>query len=465
MLKEKKKVYINLAIIIVLALLAGNFVFPQPLNKGIDYFNKKFSLHLPHFFDIPFRLGLDLKGGSRLIYRADLSSINKKDYDQSMQGLRDVIERRVNLFGVGEPVVQTETGGGEYRLTVELAGVYDVKKAIDMIGKTPYLEFKEQRTQEETDKILADQKVLESKKIAELSDAEKAILLTDPYFTVTNLTGRYLKNAELTFDQTTYKPLIIIHFNDDGSKVFETLTEKNVGKPLAIYIDGVLISAPRVQEKIAGGTAQITGSFSITEARELVRNLNAGALPVPVSLISQETVGATLGVVSLEKSLKAAMLGFLAVVIFMIVIYRFSGLLASLALLLYVFLLLTVFKLVPVTLSLAGIGGFVLSIGMAVDANVLIFARMREEIKSGKSFSAAVEEGFVRAWPSIRDSNLTTLIIGFILFFFGTSFVKGFALTLNLGILFSMFSAVFVTKTLLKCFEGTKLEKIKFIWP
>jgi len=255
-----------------------------------------------------------------------------------------------------------------------------------------------------------------------------------------------------------------LEFNDEGAKIFEELTEKNVGKILAIYIDGIPISTPVVQEKISGGKAQITGQFTIDEAKNLARNLSAGALPAPITLISQQTVGPILGKISLEQSLKAGIFGFLSILLFMILFYRLPGILASLALGIYVALILSLFKIIPVTLTLAGIGGFILSIGMAVDANILIFSRMREELSSGKSFSVALEEGFRRAWPAIRDGNLTTLIVAAILFGFGTSFVKGFALTLSLGILISMFSAIFITRNFLNIFIGTKLEKINWLW-
>jgi len=255
-----------------------------------------------------------------------------------------------------------------------------------------------------------------------------------------------------------------LQFNDEGAKIFEELTAKNVGKPLAIYIDQTIISAPVVQEKISGGRAQITGSFTVEEARDLVRNLNAGALPVPIKLISQQNVGPTLGKISLEQSLKAGILGFLGVILFMILFYRFPGILASLALIIYIILALAVFKLLPVTLTLAGIAGFLLSIGMAVDANILIFSRMREELSQQKTFSTAVEEGFRRAWPSIRDSNFNSLIVCAILFGFATSFIKGFALTLAIGILISLFSAIFITRMFLRIFIGTRLEKIKWFW-
>ena len=448
----KKKVYIIVAFIFILAFFAVNFSYPQLLN-------------LPRIPDVPFKLGLDLQGGTHLVYEADLANIEKDDRRVSMQGLRDVIERRVNLFGVQEPVVQVQEAGEHYRLIVELAGVKDPAQAIEMIGETPYLEFKEQRSEEETQLILDKYEEIKDMELEQASEVpDWHLAFEDPYFKQTPLTGQYLKKAELGFDQTAYVPLVLIEFDDEGSRIFEELTEKNIGKILAIYIDHAAISTPTVQSKISGGKAQITGDFTVEEARSLARNLNAGALPVPINLISQQTVGPTLGAISLEKSLRAGALGFLAIIIFMIIFYRIPGFLASVALIIYISLALTVFKLVPVTLTLAGIGGFILSVGMAVDANVLIFSRMREELRQGKDLNQAIEDGFNRAWPSIRDGNVTTLIVAAILFSFGTSFIKGFALTLSLGILISMFSAIIISKNFLRFFIQTKLEKVRWLW-
>jgi preprotein translocase subunit SecD len=448
---SKKKVYFIVLGILVLAFLAGNLVYPQLLK-------------FPKFPEVPFKLGLDLQGGTHLIYEADLSQVEKEDYTSSMQGLRDVIERRVNLFGVEEPVVQTQETAGTYKLIVELAGIKDPAEAIEMIGQTPYLEFMKERPAEEVEKIQEKRQEVEGKSVEEMQSIEDWELAFEDVFEPTGLTGKYLEKAEVGFDQTTSRPLILLQFNSEGADLFEEITTENVGKVLAIYIDGMPISAPTVQEPISGGKAQITGDFALEEARTLARNLNAGALPVPITLISQQSVGPTLGAISLKESLKAGIIGFLAVIVFMVLFYRLPGLLASLALIIYIAFLLSLFKVIPVTLTLAGIGGFILSIGMAVDANVLIFARMKEELKAGKSFGQVVEEGFNRAWPSIRDGNLTTLIVAAILFSFGTSFVKGFALTLSLGILISMFSAIVITKNFLKCFINTRLDKIKWLW-
>ena len=382
------------------------------------------------------------------------------------------------MFGVSEPVVQIQ---GQDRLLVELPGVTNVEQAIQMIGQTPYLEFDEQRTAEESQPILD--------KIKEIQDAQAAgqdiskidnwqSALENPYFKPTDLTGKYLTKATVAFDQTTYRPQIQLQFNDEGAKLFEEITARNVKKPLAIFLDGASIIdtsgdgvidssdlyAPIVQDKITGGKAVITGDMSNQTATSLASRLNSGALPVKIGApISQETVGPTLGTVSLQKSLVAALYGLLAVIIFMVVFYRFPGLLASLALVVYVALVLSIFKLIPVTLTLAGIGGFVLSVGMAVDANILIFARMREEIKAGRDMAGAIDEGFKRAWPSIRDSNFNSLIVCVILFFVATSFIKGFAFTLALGIIVSMFSAIFITRILLQVFVGRWAKKAKWL--
>jgi len=448
----KKKVYLILIFVLVISFIAGIFDYPVYFNKGIDYLNEKTSLELPYFPERNFKLGLDLQGGSHLVYEADLSQIKEKDHGSVMAGLRDVIERRVNLFGVSEPIVQTEVAGGDYRLIVELAGVKNISDAINMIGETPFLEFKEPKPEYE--------EIMEHNiEVYETGEGD----WKEP-FQSTILTGKYLEEARLGFDNITSEPTVVLKFNEEGSEIFKELTERNIGKPLPIFIDGEIISSPTVEEAIPGGEARISGKFTRDEAQKLVQNLNAGALPVPINMISQQTVGPTLGERSLDKSLKAGAIGFLAIILFMIIFYRFPGFLASISLLIYVAIVLALFKLIPVTLTLAGIAGFILSIGMAIDANVLIFSRMREERKMGKKFSEVVEEGFSRAWPSIKDSNFTTLIVALILFFFGTSFVKGFAFTLGLGILVSLFSAVFVTRSFLRVFVNTRFENWEKIW-
>ncbi len=403
--------------LVVLGVLAGYFVYP------------KFGI--VSWLNIPLRLGLDLKGGVHLTYRADVS----KAGPEALEGIRDVIERRINIYGVSEPVVRTEQVLGEDRLSVQLAGVFNVEEAIQLIGETPLLEFR-----------------------IENPNASTSTLEADPYaiFLQTELTGQYLKSAKMEFDQTTGVPYISIQFDDTGAEIFERITGENIGKTIAIFLDGAPISVPVVRDKISGGSAQITGQFTLEEARTLARRLNSGALPVPIELISQERVEPAKGAAALTQSFFAGIVGFLFVIVFMIIWYRLPGLVAVVALLIYVSLSLSLFKLAGVTLTTAGIAGFVLSIGMAVDANILIFERMKEELRRGKTLSAAVEEGFVRAWTSVRDSNISSLITAFILWYFGTESVKGFALTLGLGIVVSMFSAIVITRTFLRAIHSRK---------
>ncbi|MFH0923483.1 MAG: protein translocase subunit SecD [Candidatus Falkowbacteria bacterium] len=445
--------------IFLLAIFAGFIIYPVVWDRPVDWINaqknKSAALktipNIPQFFKLPFRLGLDLQGGTHLVYEANLANIEKGKYTDSMQGVRDVIERRVNLFGVAEPLVQVDTVGSHYRLIVELAGVKDIHQAISMIGETPSLDFREERSQVETEAII--------EKYNALPPEQQKTFSEDPYFIPTELTGKYLKNSTLQFDPNTNEPQVGLEFNDEGAKLFEEITSRNVGKRLAIYLDGSPISTPRVNEAISGGKAQITGNFKYDEAKQLVQRLNAGALPVPIKLISQQSIGASLGQQSLQQSLFAGVMGILAIILFMIGWYRLPGIMAVLALIIYSAIVLMIFKLIPVTLTLAGIAGFILSVGMAVDANILIFERLKEELRWGKSLGGAVDEGFKRAWTSIRDSNVSSLITCLVLFWLGTSIIKGFALTLAIGIVVSMFSAIFVTRNFLKLFVGEKMEK------
>lgn len=442
--------YVSL-IIILIAIFLAFLIYPQAWDRGADFGNSKLHLtdskfKIPHFFHVsPFRLGLDLLGGTRLVYEADISKIENQSPADAMAGVRDVIERRVNLFGVSEPLVQIE---GKNRLVVELAGISDVNQAINLIGQTPFLEFKEQRVTEET-KTITD------------AQAKNEQLTEDPYFKSTGLTGQHLKRAQVLFDPNTGFPQVSLELDNDGTKLFGEITKRNVGKLVAIYLDGQPISIPQVRTEIPDGKAIIEGKFGLQEAKDLVNRLNAGALPVPIKLVSQQTVGASLGHESLEKSLKAGLYGLLFVALFMIGFYRLPGVVSVIALLVYTAIVLTVYKFLPVTLTLAGIAGFILSLGIAVDANVLIFARMREELKAGRTLSQAVNEGFRRAWLSIRDGHVTTLLGALVLYIFTTSIVKGFALTLGIGVLTSLFTAIIVTRYLLDFFIGGFFEKNK----
>ena len=432
-----------------LGLVLGAFANTSVIDRGVDRLGlrKYIAFHLSQTkFNFPFHFGLDIQGGTHLVYRADMSAIPASQQSDSMDSLRDVVERRINLFGVAEPLVQVEKSAGQWQLIVELAGIRDINSAIRLIGETPALDFREARPTEERDAILAAQK-------------NKQRINEDPYFIPTELTGRYVKGATLSFNSTSAEPQINLELTSEGATIFGQVTKRNVGKQLAIYLDGAPISAPMVREEITGGKATISGNFTPEAAKALVGRLNAGALPVPITLIAQQSVGASLGQESLDRSLYAGLIGFLAVAVFMIIWYRVPGVMAVFALLLYIAISLVVFKLVPVTLTVAGIAGVILSIGMAVDANILIFERMKEELKRGKQFEEGVREGFARAWTSIRDSNVSSLITAAILYWFGSSMVRGFALTLGIGIVISMFSAITVTRSLLIAVMTKKMEK------
>lgn len=388
----------------------------------------------------PFKLGLDLSGGTQLVYRADLSAISGNDVADSMASLRDTIERRVNLFGVGEPIVQTQRAGAlagapEERLIVELPGITDTQEAVRLIGQTPVLEFR----------LLKEGSTPppEGQPVPNVNDI----------FEPAAITGTHLSSAQIEFNQAVggapNQPMVVLKFNAEGGRIFADLTKTNVGRFFGIFLDGVPISVPVVQEAIPDGTAVISGGFTAEGARELARNLNYGALPVPIELVSTETVSATLGAEAVQDGLAAGVWGIGLVGLFMVLWYRLPGLLATIALGAYVALMLALFQLIPVTLTAAGIAAFILSIGMAVDANVLIFARMHEEMRAGKGAQDAIRDGFSRAWLSIRDSNISSMITAAILFWFGTSLIKGFALVFGLGVVVSMLSSITVSRTFL----------------
>ena len=445
-----------------LIILGGIFVYPQKYNQLADQLASKIGFKFPKAVEKDYKLGLDLQGGIHFVYEADMSQIPENERKDILEGLKDVIEKRVNFFGVTEPSIQTQTGGDKYRLIIELPGILDVTQAQNIIGKTPFLEFREPRDEQEIQKIIEiKEKIREALQNNEdITKIENfSLAFEDPYFKPTELTGKYFKKATLAFDNTAGKPIILIQFNDEGAKIFEGITEKNVGKPLAIYIDNQLLSAPIVQQKITGGSAQITGNFTIEEAKELVRNLNAGALPVPIKLVSQGKVEAGLGQESLQKSVEAGLWTFLIISIILLVVYRFSGFTIILTLVFFIISLLAIIKLSGITLTLASIGGIILSIGMAVDANILIVSRIKEELMEGKSINVAIIEGFRRAMPAIRDANITTLLTAGIMFFIGTSFLRGFAITLSLGIILSLINALIVQKVFLKTFICSFLEK------
>ena len=429
-------------------------VFILILGLGLGYFTFFAGQAIDAKF--PFKLGLDLSGGTHLIYKADVSLVASGDVGDAMDALRDVIERRVNLFGVTEPIVQVEQasnilagGKKEERLIVELPGVTDVDKAINMIGQTPLLEFKLERPD-------SPEKAELMRQIEDALDAEARgealtdfALDTNVFFEPTDLTGRYLKKATLSFDQISGESRVIIDFTKEGKDIFSDITREHVGRTLAIFLDGSPVSLPVIREEITGGSAEISGRFTPEEAKLLVGRLNSGALPVPIELLSSQTIGPTLGAETLGAGIRAGLFGLLAVMVFMIFWYRVPGVVASLALIIYALMNLVIFKLIGVTLTAAGIAGFILSLGMAVDGNILIFERMKEELRSGKNLRDAIRDGFARAWAAIWDGNVTAIISAAILFWFGTSLVEGFALTFGLGVILSMVSSITVSRIFL----------------
>lgn len=531
----KKKLQLKFAGVIILAVIVGLFSYPQVVSRIAPVYNvfNKFKINL----------GLDLQGGFHLEYKADVSKIDPSKVAEAMQGAQTVIERRVNAFGVGEPLVQTAKSGGENRIIVELPGIKDIEQAKQKIKDAPLLEFKEEgpvdpqvqqmfdqlntQAKEKAQKILDEAKkggdfeqlakdnsedpgskdkggdlgfvkkgtlvsefdkvlfegnlkpgeiypelvetqfgwhiikFIESRGEGDSKEVHAEHILfakKDPSqydqfkYQSTGLTGKNLKSASAQYSngQGLGEPEVALQFDDEGTKLFAELTKKNLGKKIAIFLDGELQIAPTVQVEITNGQAVITGNYTFKEAKDIADRLNQGALPVPLTLVGQQSVEATLGGDSLRSILIAGAIGLGAVIIFMLIFYRFLGLVASLALLIYTGLMITIFKMTGITLTLSGIAGFVLSIGMAVDANILIFERTKEEIRGGRTIANSLEEGFKRAWTSIRDGNISSLLTAGILYLMGTGFVKGFAAALFIGVVVSMFTAVIITRTMLK---------------
>ena len=430
-----------------------NLVQPFPLKIGT--FQTKFpGINLRFIPGIgensfSFRKGLDLEGGTSITLKADMEGVPQAQRQSALDSAKAVIEKRINFFGVSEPVVQTAKVNKDYRIIVEIPGVTNVNEAAKLVGKTAKLSFWEEGSISATPS--ADL-ATDSAKLASSSGVPLGIAqLLGPGAKKTNLTGNDLKQAAVTFNQQDGKPQVSLTFTSAGGKKFSDITKKNIGKLLIIALDDQIVEAPRVNQAIFG-EAVITGNFTPQTAKTLQIQLNAGALPVSLSIIQQKATGATLGDDSLQKSFLAGAIGFVVIAIFMVVLYRRLGFIAILALIVYTLLVTALFRTIPVTLTLAGIAGFVLSIGVAVDANILIFERMKEEMRKGISHEKAVDLGFSRAWPSIRDSNISSLITSTILYYFGTTVVRGFAFTLALGVLVSMFSAIVVTRTFLRLF-------------
>ncbi len=395
--------------------------------------------------DLTISKGLDIQGGTHVVLEAHMKEISPERRESALKSAKEVVERRVNLFGVTEPNIQTSRSGDSWRIIVELPGITDTKHALNLIGETAQLDFR---------RPVYTGNSGENSEVEKGAEAEQLV-----GFEKTELTGGNLRNSEVTFNQQSGEPQVAIEFDEEGAKKFEQLTGELTGKPLAIFLDDQPISAPRVQEKISEGKAVISGQFTLEQAQKLSIQLNAGALPVPLKIVEQKNVEATLGQASVQKSIIAGVVGLFMVGLFMVLYYGKLGVLANLALVEYGLITLAIFKLFPITLTMAGITGFILSVGMAVDSEIITFERIRRELRKGTPRSVAVEKAFVTALDAIKDANVCTLIICFLLFNpFGWGFlntagmVRGFALTLALGVGVGLFTGVFVTRSLVRVF-------------
>ncbi len=410
---------------------------------------------------IPISLGLDLQGGMLLVLEAQ-DTEQVKVNDDAVLGALAIIQNRIDGLGVSEPVIQRK---GKRQIVVELPGITDPTRAEKLIGDTALLEFVEAEFAPQDAATLSTEEVkiiagegMRLDKMSIKDNVGNVVQETPIFLGKTVMTGNDLSFAGPSVDQFG-KPIINIEFTAEGTKKFADVTRLNVGKPLAILLDGIVISAPRINGPIPGGKAQISGSFSIREVQDMVIKLKAGSLPVPVIIIEKKEIGPSLGKASIDQSIKAGIIGFILVAVFMLIIYKFLGFISILSLIFYFFLSMTAFRLLHVTLTLPGLAGIILSIGMAVDANVLIFERYKEELRNGKTIKNAIEGGFQRAIVTIVDSNVTTLLTAFVLFWLGTGTIKGFAVTLSIGIIISMFTAISLTKFFL--FSSLNITKIR----
>jgi protein-export membrane protein SecD len=454
--KNKKGNIIRQSIgVIILSIFSLFFIYTKPINLAIDYVNNTTEniskwdklpfkqrgldqwlskINIPKLAENTFNLGLDLQGGVRVVYDIDLNSIPNNDKKQALESLQKIVTQRIDTFGVSEPRIYLEEGDTT-RLVVELAGIKNPEEAIQKIGQTPSLNFYKARPADET------QKIIEKLQSGNFEDFQ------NPYFIEPSvLSGKNLKTAEVVFDPQTQQPQVGVSFDNEGKKIFADFTKNNIGEILYIVLDGNIVSAPRINQEIPNGQATISGEFTVKSAKELVDYLNSGALPVPINIASQQTVEASLGIESLYQSIQAGAMGLLFVAIFMIIFYRALGLIAVIALGIYSILVLAIFNLFGFTLTIAGITGFIVSVGLAVDGNILIFERMKEELRSGRDFEASTKEGFRRAWESIRDSQISTLISAIILFYLASGVVRGFGVTLTIGIIVSLFTAITVSR-------------------
>src|SRR3989339_18879 len=449
-MRIKTIIYVVILVVLVWICLPENLPVHFRVQKSkINFVINPLSVNTS-IFGIPIKkefktkLGLDLKGGSHLVFEADTSKVNSGDLQDSLTSARDVIEKRVNFFGVSEPVVATLKSGKKYRISVDLPGIEDVSEAVNLMGQTAQLRFMEME-----------------------GDIDPKVATTTPLINLltkdTGLGGKHIKKASVTFDQQNGQPQVALQFSKEGAKLFGEVTGRNISKPVGIFLDYFPLSAPTVQQKITEGSAVITGSFTLEQAKSLSISINSGALPLPIKLVEQRNIGPSLGASEVKKSLIAGFFGLSMVLLFMIGYYGKLGVIASGALIIYGLISFAIFRTIPVVLTLPGLAGFILSIGMAVDSNILIFERIKEEMRKGKNFSVAVRLGFGRAIDAIKDANITTLTVAFILFNpmnweflpqFGM--VRGFALTLAIGVGTSLFTGIFITRRLINAFYKEK---------
>lgn len=457
------KIVRQLALVLILVLAGAVYAFPQIVNTPVNGINSSkeslasweslpfrergfdqwlTSWEVPQLPQDDFSLGLDLQGGIRIVYDIDLSEVAITEYEQAFDSLRQVVNNRVNAFGVSEPRIYIESGDTN-RLVVELAGIDNPEVAKDQIGQTPQLQFYLGRPQSETQELI--QTLQEQIESGNLEDFE------NPYYEEENpvIEGRNIESASVITDPNTGEPQVSVRFDADGREAFATVTRENRGEVLYIVLDGTIVSGPRINEEIPTGEAVISGDFSLEGAKGLVDSLNAGALPVPITVVNEQIVEPSLGQEALNQSVLAAVIGLIIVAALMIVWYRLYGVMAVFALVMYALLVLGLFKILGITITLAGITGFVVSIGLAVDGNILIFERMKEELRNGREFESSVKEGFKRAWISIRDSQVSTFMTAMILFYLASGVVQGFAVTLSIGVLISLFTSVTVTRLML----------------
>jgi preprotein translocase subunit SecD len=438
--------------IILLGLVCGAMSLPENYHIKTTLFGQKieriinpisidttiFGFHIKK--DFKTKYGLDLAGGTHIVLDADMKDVKEVDKLSALESSKQVIERRVNFFGVSEPTVQTAHTTDTYRIIVELPGITKTEEAVQLIGQTAKLEFRE---------FVSDAMATDGAQVYPM------VTNTKP----TGISGKDLKRAELKFSSQTGQPEVGIEFTDEGGKKFTDITTRLVGKRLPIFLDEVPLMWPRVSTPITDGQAVIEGQFTQDEAKNLALQLNAGALPVPVKVVEKRSVGATLGAKSVEASIRAGVLGLAIVGVYMIAQYGWLGLIADAALLLYAIVSFALYRLIPITLTLPGIAGFLLSVGMAVDANILIFERFKEEKRRGKPWRIAMELGFGKAWDSIRDANFTTIITSLILYNPGnwqwlptSGLVRGFAATLLMGVIVGLFTGIIVTRTFIRVF-------------